>query len=103
MARAIAPEVIDGRVVIDNIDIAASEDVQSIVEIGAAPGRIAYHVVKTDGEEYDVIVAGKTTGGVDLDDVYTKAEVDAKIAAVDQVFNNVRFDTATGEIVFEKI
>lgn len=103
MARAITPEVIDGRLVIDDIDIAAETDVQSVVEIGAVPGRIAYHVVKTDGEEYDVVLVGKTTGGVDLDDVYTKVEVDAKIAKVNQVFNNIRYDTSTGEIVFEKI
>jgi hypothetical protein len=44
---------------------------------------------------------GTQQGAPDSGDTYTKAQVDALIAAA-LPFNSVRFDQTTGEIVYEK-
>lgn len=103
MSRQISPTIEDGNLVIGDTQIAPSSEVESFDEVGSGGGGTTYRVVETDGSEYDVRVVGGDTAEVDYSQVYTKTEVDAKIAEVNQGFNNIRFDTATGEIVFENV
>lgn len=103
MSSQIAPRIDDGNLVIDDLVIAPETDVQTYeqTQSSAVDGYDTYRVRKTDGTVKEVRVLKSHPGMASSDEVYTKAQVDALIAAAIP-YNSVRFDQTTGEIVYEK-
>ena len=102
MARQLTPTISDDRLVVGDIDIAPASDVASVTTVqtsGTSRGN-TYRVRKTDGTVKILRVMGTQQGAPDSGGTYTKAQVDAKIAAA-VPFSNVRFDPTSGKIIFE--
>ena len=96
--NTVTPTVIDGNLVINGAVVAPASEVAGYEAVRQTPSSTTWRVRKTDGTVYDykVVEGGAPT------DVYTKAEVDAKIAEIStQTISGVSFDDETGEIVIE--
>jgi len=103
MSRQISPTVQDGTLVVGDIPIAPAADVAEVttVQTSETSRGNTYQVRQRDGTVKIVRVMGTQQGASDSGDTYTKAQVDELIAAA-LPFDSVRYDTTTGEIVYEK-
>ncbi len=103
MSRQISPTIEDGTLVVGDIPIAPAADVAEVttVQESATSRGNTYQVRQRDGTVKIVRVMGTQQGASASGDTYTKEQVDERIAAA-LPYNSVRYDTTTGEIVYEK-